>query len=144
MEKIQFDDGVKEYRLGNSGVLRFNPGDPNLYARFMEAAEKIAQVEKEMADGGKDGSDIVKLLKEADGKMKAILSWVFGQNNDFDKILGGVNLLAVGKNGSRVVSNLFDALQPILLNGARACAMEKTQQAVQKAGARRASQTAAP
>ena len=30
MEKIQFDSGMKEYRINGKGVLRFNPADPNL------------------------------------------------------------------------------------------------------------------
>ena len=40
MEKLRFDNGVKSYRLGSCGVLRFNPSDPNLYARLMEAQKK--------------------------------------------------------------------------------------------------------
>lgn len=146
MEKLLFDTGVKEYRLGVGGVLRFNPGDPNLYARFLEAAEKISQIEEDMIRSAKaencedTGTAILKLLQEADQKMKQTLNWVFGHENDFDKLLGGVNLLAVGANGKRVVSNLFDALQPILLEGAQSCAREKTQEAVKQAKARRSKQ----
>ena len=47
MEKLQFDSGVKSYRLGG-GVLRFHPGDPNLYIRFLEAAEKFKALEEEL------------------------------------------------------------------------------------------------
>lgn len=146
MEKLLFDTGVKEYKLGVGGVLRFNPGDPNLYARFLEAAEKISQIEEDMIRSAKTekcedtGAAILKLLQEADQKMKQTLNWVFGHENNFDKLLGGVNLLAVGANGKRVVSNLFDALQPILLEGAQSCAREKTQEAVKQAKARRAKQ----
>ena len=60
---------------------------------------------------------------------------VFG--NDFDKILGGVNLLAVADNGQRVVTNLMEALQPILTAGAERCATQTADAAVQKAKARR-------
>ena len=72
--------------------------------------------------------------------MKEVLGWVFGEGNDFDQILGGVNLLAVGKNGQRVVTNLFDALQPILVEGAENCARAQTEAAVAQAKARRAAQ----
>lgn len=48
METIQFDSGIREYRLEGLGVLRFHPGDPNLYARFLEAAQEISQVEKQL------------------------------------------------------------------------------------------------
>ena len=139
MEKIQFDSGIKEYKLNGMGVLRFNPGDPNLYARFMEAADKIQALEKELAEQAKkDGSTVVQLLQTADRKMKQTLSWVFGEGNDFDKLLGGVNLLAVAANGERVVTNLFAALQPVLLAGAEAVTREKTAQAVAKAKVSRA------
>ena len=143
MEKIRFDSGVKAYKLGDLGVLRFNPGDPNLYARFLEAADKIAALEEEMAQSAKnisegDGAQIVKLLQDADAKMKQTLNWVFGNSADFDSLLGGVNLLAMGANGERVISNLFDALQPVLLEGARTYAGEQAQVAKDRANARRA------
>ena len=141
MEKIKFDSGVRAFDLGTGTALRFNPGDPNLYVRFLEAGEKVSAVEKGLAAQAKDmaanGETVVTLLKDADKKMKAILRWVFGEENDFEKILGGVNLLAVGNNGKRVVSNLFAALQPILLAGAEACAREQTQAAVARANDRR-------
>ena len=118
MKTLHFDSGIQEYKLCGEGALRFNPADPNLYARFLEAAEKIQEVEKEMVqqanamDTEDTGTSVVKLLQDADRKMKDTLSWVFGQGNDFHKLLGGVNLLAVGTNGQRVVTNLFEALQP--------------------------------
>ena len=48
MEKITFDAGVKSYRINGGGVLKFNPADPNLYARFMEAVEKIKELELDL------------------------------------------------------------------------------------------------
>jgi hypothetical protein len=146
MEKLNFDSGIKEYKINGGGVLRFNPGDPNVYARFLEAAEKIRAVEEDLTRQAKNmpqedsGKAAVQLMAQADKQMKEILGWVFGPSNDFDKILGGVNLLAVTGNGERVVTNLFAALQPILVDGAQRCANEKTQEAVRKANARRKSQ----
>jgi hypothetical protein len=88
MEKIQFDSGIREYKLNGAGVLRFNPGDPNLYARFMDAAQKIQDIEKELAaQAREEGASVVALLQTADRKMKETLSWVFGPGNDFDKVL---------------------------------------------------------
>lgn len=145
MEKLQFDSGIKEYKINGTGVLRFNPGDPNLYARFLEAGDKLLQVEKDMtarASGLQpdSGSEMLQLMAEADKQMKQVLNWVFGAGNDFDKILGGVNLLAVANNGQRVVTNLLNALQPILLEGAERCAREKVDDAVKKARQRREAQ----
>lgn len=145
MEKIQFDSGVKTFRLGDMGKLRFHPGDPNLYARFMESIEKMQDVEKELQEqakkvSGEDGGAAVRLLQEADRKMKALLSWVFGEENDFDRLLGGVSLLAVAENGERVVTNLLHALEPVLLEGVQRCARETTAQAVSQAKARREKQ----
>ena len=143
MEKIQFDSGMREYRINGTGVLRFNPGDPNVYARFLEAAQKIQGLEQALGQKAKEtegqdsGTQAVKLMADADRQMKDVLGWVFGKGNDFDEILGGVNLLAVAGNGERVVTNLFNALQPVLVAGAEACAREKTEQAVRKAKQRR-------
>ncbi len=144
MEKIQFDSGIKEYKINGSGVLRFNPADPNVYARFMEAADKIKKLEQQLRakanTAQEGGAQIVQLMADADKQMKDILSWVFGAGNDMNAILGGVNLLAMTQNGERVVTNLFAALQPILMEGARSCAKETTRAAVEKAKARRAAQ----
>jgi len=142
MEKISFDSGVKAYKINGAGVLRFNPSDPNVYARFLEAADKLQNMEQLLAEEAKgiqeaDGAGVVQLLNKADKEMKQVLSWVFGQENDFDKILGGVNLLAVAENGQRVVTNLLMALQPVLVAGAERCAQEKVESAVQQAKKRR-------
>ena len=53
MEKLIFDSGVKEYQINDNGVLRFNPSDPNVYSRFMNATEKITGTEKRMVEKAK-------------------------------------------------------------------------------------------
>lgn len=146
MEKIQFDSGIREYRINGGAVLRFNPADPNVYERFLTAAEKIRALEAELVEQAKGisqetaGEAVIRIMADADRKIKKELNTVFGQGNDFEALLEGVNLLAVGGNGERVVTNLFAALQPILEEGARLCAREKTAQAVRKAKKRRAAQ----
>lgn len=141
MKKITFDTGIEKIAIGN-GILRYNPQDPNLYVRFDQAAEKLRVVEEEMmAKGeGAEGEEMVQILHEADRKMKEILGWIFGAGNDFDAILGGVNLLAVAKNGQRVVTNLFAALEPVLVDGAMACAQKRADEAAKQAALRRAPQ----
>lgn len=140
MEKLVFDSGVKEYQIGDSGVLRFNPSDPNVYARFMEAMDSIQAVECKLVAEAKEleqtngtensGSAVLKLLAKADREIKEILSDIFGGDNDFDKILGGVNLLAVAGNGERCITNLLNALQPIMVAGAEQCAKHQAGNAV--------------
>lgn len=143
MEKIQFDTGVQSYRINGDGILRFNPADPNLFARFMEAADQIQAMENRLANRSQEekptGEQTLKLLREADQEIKKLLGWVFGGDNDFEKLLGGVNLLARASNSQLVVTNLFAALQPVLLAGAESATREQTQAAVAKAKARRAS-----
>ena len=142
MEKIQFDSGVRSYRINGGGILRFNPGDPNLYSRFLEAVEKLQEAEKELTRQAEtaQAQDIVKLMTQADEKMKNILGWVFGESNDFHKLLGGVNLLAVADNGERIITNLLLALEPVLVAGAKRCAQLKTEEARKKAEERRQQQ----
>ena len=147
MEILNFDSGIREYKINNNGVLRFNPGDPNVYARFMEAAEKIQGIEKELESKAKaleekDGAAVLQLLSTADKQMKEVLSWVFGKGNDFDDIMEGVNLMAVATNGERVITNLLNALLPIIQEGAEACAQQQIGDAVQQAQLNRAQRRA--
>lgn len=147
MEKIVFDSGIKEYEINNNGVLRFNPGDPNVYARFVEASEKIQEIEKDMTDKAaelkeNDGAAVLRLLADADKQMKDVLGWVFGNGNDFDEIMEGVNLMAVATNGERVITNLLNALLPIIQEGAEACAQQQIGDAVQQAQLNRAARRA--
>ena len=126
MENIQFDSGIRTYRINGEGILRFNPGDPNVYARFLEAVDKLKEAEKELTEQAQTSQDaqIVELVAKADREMKQILNWVFGEGNDFGQILKGVNLLAVADNGETVITNLFAALEPVLIAGAKRCAGE--------------------
>lgn len=148
MEKLNFDSGIREYKINGNGVLRFNPSDPNVYARFMDAMDQIRAVETRLVDKAKEmetatdreesGAAVLKLMREADKETKKILSDVFGEGNDFDKILGGVNMLAVAGNGQRVITNLLEALQPIMVEGAKNCTKQQTDAAVAQAKQNRA------
>ena len=122
MENLAIDAGLKEYRIGGGGVLRFNPADPNLYSRFMNAGKQLEKVEKDLLRKAKDTApeQVVQLLKQADSQMKKLLDEVFGGDNDFDKALNGVSLLARGANGKTVAENLFSALEAVLEAGAKA------------------------
>ena len=152
MEKLLFDSGVKEYQIGDSGVLRFNPSDPNVYARFMDAMGAIQTVEGNLVAKAKEleklngaeesGAAVLKIMAEADREIKKILSDIFGGENDFDKILGGINLLAVAGNGERVITNLLNALQPVMVEGAQNCAKRQAGAAVAKAQQNRAQRRA--
>lgn len=116
MVELTLDTGVREYRIAGGGVLRFHPADPNLYARFLQAEEKLRKIEKEMLKG--EDADALTRLCKADKAIKKLLAWVFGEENDFHKALNGVNLLATGSNGKLLAENLFDALGEILTRGA--------------------------
>jgi hypothetical protein len=122
LKKIEFDTGVEEYAVGN-GVLRFNPCDPNVYGRFLQASDKLREI------AGKDAS-----MEEADRAMKRLLDWIFGPGNDFNAITGGVSLLATATNGQQVISNLLAALEPVVLAGAERCAQSQERLARQEAG----------
>lgn len=147
MEILNFDSGIREYKINNNGVLRFNPGDPNVYARFVEASEKIQEIEKDMTAKAAelkedDGAAVLRLLADADQQMKDVLGWVFGKGNDFNDIMEGVNLMAVATNGERVITNLLNALLPIIQQGAEECAQQQIGDAVQQAQLNRAQRRA--
>ena len=147
MQTLNFDSGIREYKINDNGVLRFNPGDPNVYARFLEAAEKIQKIEDDMTGKAaevkeNDGAAVLRLLADADKQMKDVMNWVFGKGNDFNDIMEGVKLMAVATNGERVITNLLNALLPIIKQGAEACAQQQIGDAVQQAQQNRAQRRA--
>lgn len=119
MEKLNFDSGVKTYKVG-AGVLKFNPTDPNLYARFLEILDSLSDLEGELSKAS--GADAIAALAQTDKEVKARLSYVFGPDNDLDAVFQGVSLLAVGSNGQRLITNFLAAMEPVLSGGARDCA----------------------
>lgn len=120
MEKLQFDTGVKRYKVG-AGVLAFNPTDPGLYSRFLDCLHRLEDMETQLAQGPLAGEAMVTRLQETDKALKEALGRVF-PGNDMDAIFQGVSLLAVGANGERVLVNFLGALEPVLRRGALAAA----------------------
>lgn len=119
MEKIILDCGLKEYAIGN-GVLSINAADFNMYERFAEVSERVVLLDAELTEKVKhatSGKDILRLYCETDRTVKELLQYAFGEHNDFDKIVCGVNMFAAANNGKRVIANLLNALAPILENG---------------------------
>lgn len=142
MQKLNVDIGVREFQIGD-GVLRFNPSDPNVYQRFMEAIPKVEAVEQELVEKARqiprdenNGKEALRLMAEADAKTKALLDEVF-TGNSFDAIVDGVNLMAVAGNGERVITNLLAALHPIIEHGVQKFYDDKANAAVAAARANR-------
>lgn len=136
MQKITFDTGIKTYQINDSGVLKFNPSDPNLYKRFKDLRVEIEQIQKDYSERSKtteSGEDAIDLLAEYDARVKKSFSHVFGEENDFDSILGGANVMAVASNGELVITNFLDAMLPIVEEGVKTYAKMEAQKAVQEA-----------
>ena len=127
MENL-LDIGVEEYRIGGGGVLRFHPGDPNLYGRFLQAEKDFDSLQAAFAEKAASGQEALAQMEAADRKMKEILNTVFGGDNDFHKALGSVNLLAVGADGVSVAARLLQALEKILTQGASRFAKQQAAQ----------------
>ena len=154
-EKLTFDDGIKRIDINGNGLLCFNPSDFNLYQRFCalvkELPELEAQYKTEVEQIPEDAaeSELIELAgkelnraREIDATIKGKLSGVFGVGNDFDKLLNGVNLMAFGSNGERVITNLLNALTPYLEEGARKHMKEAAAGAVEEAQQNRAQRRA--
>ena len=151
--KLNFDNGIREFEVTGGAVLRFNPGDPNVMARFMDAIEKLKQIETEFVakaealkgtteENPTTGEQVKEMLCEYDCKIKQTLAWIFGESNDFDAIFGGQNVLAVGGNGERLVTNFVAALIPIIQEGAQAIVSQQVNTAVGAAKQNRAQRRA--
>lgn len=130
IQKLLVDDGLLRLDINGNGLLVFNPTDFNLYERFYALRKELPELEKKYAAEVEtvpeeaDEDEIIELTGQELGKAKAIdaevkarLSAVFGAGNDFDKLLGGVNVMALGSNGERVITNLLHALTPYIEKG---------------------------
>ena len=131
-QKLTFDDGLVRLDINDNGTLVFNPSDFNLYGRFSdllqelpELARKYEEATGEQSDGGDSPlpADLEERKKEIarriDSEIKAKLNAVFGAPNDFDKLLGGMNVMSRGHNGEYILANLLNALLPHLESGAK-------------------------
>lgn len=147
MQKLNFDLGLKEYEIGG-GVLRFNPNDLNLYVRFSEAGKRFSEVEEKLVAKAKEAGDqapgkvMLQLMADADRETKKILAKIFGAHNDFDAIFCGANVMSVGANGERVITNFIHAITPIMKEGAKKCAKQQVNGALNKARKNRAQRRA--
>lgn len=154
-EKLIFDSGVKCLDVNGNGELRFNPSDFNLYQRFCAFIKELPQLEAryraEVEAASNDGSTESDMelvgreldrAKEIDATIKRKLSDIFGANNDFEQLLGGVNLMAFGSNGERVITNLLNALTPYLEEGVKKHMKDTAADAVAEAKKNRAARKA--
>lgn len=161
MTKLTFDDGRVRLDINGNGMLVFNPSDFNVYERLYALIHELPELEKRYSaeveapdEGTQDeqaaavelaGRELIR-AKEIDSLIKSKLSHVFGAENDFDKLLGGINLMAFGNNGERIVTNFLNAILPYVEEGlakhagkevAAAHANREQRRAAQKKGARK-------
>lgn len=147
---LQFDDGLLRLDINGNGILTFNPSDFNVYQRFFGLLKELPELEKRYAaeveqPGSEDDSFALAgreldRARELDREIKDKLGAAFGPGNDFDALLGGVNLMAVGNNGQRVITNLLNALAPYIEEGAKRHQQEAAEAALRSRAQRRAAQ----
>ena len=147
-EKLMLDDGILELDINGRGLLRFNPSDFNLYQRFCALVRSLPKMEeryRQQVEIPTETTDKIELagvvLDNAmaiDKEIKESLAKIFGNGNDFDKLLDGVNLMAFGKNGERIITNLLSILMPYFEEGANRHMKDAARQAVDEAKIERA------
>lgn len=148
MEKLIFDDGLLRLDVNGNGILMFNPSDLNLYHRFTELPKKMLELESnykklatvisEDANEEETISSALGQLRQIDVAVKKELGRVFGEQNDFDALFAGVNLMSVAKNGERVITNFLNAISPYIEKGVSKYAKDSAAIAVAQAKVARA------
>lgn len=141
MRELNFDSGIVEYRVNGKATLSFNRSDPNLYNRMQELNGKLAAIDSDLKkekDAAEDGLALVKLFSAYDKRIKAELSFVFGEQNDFNAIFEGQNVLSIAGNGKFLITNFIEALQPIIESGVKEYAKLEAANAVAQAKRERA------
>lgn len=141
MRELNFDSGIVEYRVNGKATLSFNRSDPNLYNRMQDLSSKLAAIDSDLKkekDAADDGLALMKILSAYDKRIKAELSFVFGEQNDFDAIFEGQNVLSIAGNGKFLITNFIEALQPIIESGVKEYAKLEAANAVAQAKRERA------
>jgi len=127
MKTINFDTGIEVYKVNDNAVLKVNFKDPNLYGRFLEMQAELENIEKKYEEktkgietevnekGFSNAEQTLKIMREIDVEIKEKFAYVFGIDNNFDEIFNGVHLMAIDKNGNRIVSNFLEAINPIII-----------------------------
>lgn len=141
MRELNFDSGIVEYRVNGKATLSFNRSDPNLYNRMQELNGKLAAIDSDLKkekDAAEDGLALVKLFSAYDKRIKAELSFVFGEQNDFDAIFEGQNVMSIAGNGQLLITNFLDAIRPVIESGVKEYAKLEAANAVAQAKRERA------
>ena len=105
---ISIDLGLKSYTIedaeGNEvGVIRFNPSDPGLLARWEEASEQMRELTKEPVT---DAAGIAEL----DKRIKEQMDYAFGTPVS-EVLFQSVSSLAMCANGKMVLENVLSACE---------------------------------
>ena len=141
MRELNFDSGIVEYRVNGKATLSFNRSDPNLYNRMQDLSSKLAAIDSDLKkekDAADDGLALMKILSAYDKRIKAELSFVFGEQNDFDAIFEGQNVMSIAGNGQLLITNFLDAIRPVIVSGVKEYAKLEAANAVAQAKRERA------
>ncbi|MEY8360051.1 hypothetical protein AALA99_13690 [Anaerotruncus colihominis] len=141
MRELNFDSGIVEYRVNGKATLSFNRSDPNLYSRMQDLSSKLAAIDSDLKkekDAADDGLALMKILSAYDKRIKAELSFVFGEQNDFDAIFEGQNVMSIAGNGQLLITNFLDAIRPVIESGVKEYAKLEAANAVAQAKRERA------
>lgn len=99
MERIQINDGCKEYEIVNQngkvlGIFRFNPADTNIIEKYNAVIEELQK-----AVFSKDEGNGEEVLLAASGLIKKKMDELFGEDTSrtFFSITGPLTPLADGK-----------------------------------------------
>lgn len=116
--QISIDSGLKTYDIldpdGNlMGTVRFNPSDPGIAARWMEAAPKIQTETEKMLKGLDSPEAALAALLESDRQIKSLIDYAFGSPVSA-VFFGGQSSYGVCGDGRLVIEHVLDALQPVL------------------------------
>ena len=141
MRELNFDSGIVEYRVNGKATLSFNRSDPNLYNRMQDLSSKLAAIDSDLKkekNAADDGLALMKILSAYDKRIKAELSFVFGEQNDFDAIFEGQNVMSIAGNGQLLITNFLDAIRPVIESGVKEYAKLEAANAVAQAKRERA------
>ena len=120
MENLSFDEGLKSYKINGdpNRILRFNPGDVNILARYKEVVNNINNIAKELPDAkikpdgtAEDNAEIVGAqLTAFDEALKKQINYLFNADA-YDVLFAGQSpLCRVGTGRKLLCEEIIEKL----------------------------------
>ena len=115
--KLIYDDGLRTYELPNGKTIRFNPTDPNIYKRCVEAFENAKKLEDELraqkidldTDGKPKQDTAIEIMQQMDAEIRKLTDYALNAEVS-EAVYGQQSVFALVANGEYLFISFLDCI----------------------------------